>query len=310
VVPVVREAVVDTGVEAASEPRVTLVGEDRVRVQTGALTPDETREVRDATAQALDVPADDITVQVVGPSWGAEISRSALTGLAVFLVLVVIYLALAFEPKMAVAAIVALAHDVLITVGIYAWTGFDVTPASVIGFLTILGYSLYDTVVVFDKVRENTQGITGQSKVTYSEAANLAVNQTLARSINTSIIALLPIGAILAVSLVVLGTGTLKDLALALFVGVAVGTYSSIFLATPLLADLKEREPVMRSLRARVLSRRQQGGGSATADAGPGVAVASAVAAPPRVSSDAVVFESPERHQPRRQSRSQRRKGS
>ncbi len=310
-VPEVRQAVVATGIEAAAEPRVTLVGEDRMRVQTGALTPEQTSAVRDATADALDIPADDITVQVVGPSWGAEISRSALTGLAVFLVLVVLYLALAFEPKMSVAAIAALAHDVLITVGIYAWTGFDVTPASVIGFLTILGYSLYDTVVVFDKVRENTRGITGQSRYTYSEAANLAVNQTMARSINTSIIALLPIGAILFVSLVVLGTGTLKDLALALFVGVAVGTYSSIFLATPLLADLKEREPVMRSLRARVLARRGQRGGAA-APSDEGGAMAAAVAAPPTVrsGSSAITVESPDRHQPRRQTRSQRRKES
>ncbi len=310
-VPEVRQAVVATGIEAAAEPRVTLVGEDRMRVQTGALTPEQTSAVRDATADALDIPADDITVQVVGPSWGAEISRSALTGLAVFLVLVVLYLALAFEPKMSVAAIAALAHDVLITVGIYAWTGFDVTPASVIGFLTILGYSLYDTVVVFDKVRENTRGITGQSRYTYSEAANLAVNQTMARSINTSIIALLPIGAILFVSLVVLGTGTLKDLALALFVGVAVGTYSSIFLATPLLADLKEREPVMRSLRARVLARRGQRG-SAAAPSDEGGAMAGAVAEPPTVrsGSSAITVESPDRHQPRRQTRSQRRKES
>ena len=321
-VPEVRDAVVATGVDAAAEPRVTLVGEERVRVQTGALSPEESTQVRDAVAGALAVPADDITVQVVGPSWGAQISRSALTGLAVFLVLVVIYLAVTFEPKMSVAAIAALAHDVLITVGIYAWTGFDVTPASVIGFLTILGYSLYDTVVVFDKVRENTKGITGQSQYTYSEAANLAVNQTLARSINTSIIALLPIGSILLVSLVVLGTGTLKDLALALFVGVAVGTYSSVFLATPLLADLKEREPVMRALRARVLARRR--GPRAADGPGPSTGVAAAVGAPVEAGTSGTpppsrvsaaggrpgsVVESAERRQPRRQSRSQR-KGS
>jgi protein-export membrane protein SecD/preprotein translocase SecF subunit len=320
-----RAAVVATGVEAASDPRVTLVGEDRVRVQTGALTPEETAEVRDAVAGALDVPTDDITVQVVGPSWGAEITQKALQGLALFLVAVVVYLALAFEPKMGIAAIAALVHDVVVTVGIYAWTGFDVTPASVIGFLTILGYSLYDTVVVFDKVRENTRGITGQSAYTYSEAANLAVNQTLARSINTSIIALLPITSILVVSLAVLGTGTLKDLALALFIGVAVGTYSSIFIATPLLADLKEREPVMRALRQRVLARRR---GPRGIDARVEESVAAAVGArageptpgaaliePGPSVREAVrgksgtVIESGERHQPRRQTRSERRKG-
>jgi protein-export membrane protein SecD/preprotein translocase SecF subunit len=322
-----RDAVADSGVEGASDPRVTLVGEDRVRVQTGALTPQETAQVRDAVAEALDVGSDDITVQVVGPSWGAEITAKALQGLGLFLVAVVIYLAVAFEPKMGIAAIAALAHDVLATVGIYAWTGFDVTPASVIGFLTILGYSLYDTVVVFDKVRENTRGITGQSAYTYSEAANLAVNQTLARSINTSIIALLPIASILVVSVVYLGTGTLKDLALALFIGVAVGTYSSIFIATPLLADLKEREPVMRSLRQRVLARRRGPRGPAE----PGAvseSVAAAVGAqrseptssvggegaPSTVrgstrSRPGAVVESGERQQPRRQSRADRRKG-
>jgi len=322
-----RDAVAATGVEAASEPRVTLVGEDRVRVQTGALTPEETVEVRDAVAEALDVASDDITVQVVGPSWGEEITQKALQGLALFLVAVVVYLAVAFEPKMGIAALAALAHDVLATVGIYAWTGFDVTPASVIGFLTILGYSLYDTVVVFDKVRENTRGITGQSAYTYSEAANLAVNQTLARSINTSIIALLPIGSILVVSLVYLGTGTLKDLALALFIGVAVGTYSSIFIATPLLADLREREPVMRSLRQRVQARRrgprspveagelteavaaavggQRGGEAPSTTSG---AETSTVSASTRSRPGSVV-ESGERNQPRRQSRADRRKG-
>jgi protein-export membrane protein SecD/preprotein translocase SecF subunit len=318
-----RDAVVATGIENASDPRVTLVGEDRVRVQTGSLTPAETTEVRDAVAESLDIPSDDITVQVVGPSWGAEITGKALQGLALFLLAVVIYLAVAFEPKMGLAALAALVHDVLATVGIYAWTGFDVTPASVIGFLTILGYSLYDTVVVFDKVRENTRGITGQSAYTYSEAANLAVNQTLARSINTSIIALLPIGSILVVSVVYLGTGTLKDLALALFVGVAVGTYSSIFIATPLLADLKEREPIMRSLRQRVLARRRGPRGTDEGSATESVAAAvgthrdeatsPAPAEGPSVapsSRPGSVIESGDRQQPRRQSRAQRRKGS
>ncbi len=326
-VATVRTAVTDTGVEGASDPRVTIVGDDRVRVQTAALTPEETVEVRDAVSGTLDVPTDAVSVQVVGPSWGEEITGKALQGLALFLVAVVIYLAVTFEPKMGIAALVALFHDVVITVGIYAWTGFDVTPASVIGFLTILAYSLYDTVVVFDKVRENTRGITGQSVYTYSEAANLAVNQTLVRSINTSVIALLPIGSILVVSLAFLGTGTLKDLALALFVGVAVGTYSSIFIATPLLADLKEREPVMRSLNARVLARRRgHRGPGADADVTESVATAvvsqsgdatsaAAEAATPTVgtatrSKPGSVIESGERHQPRRQTRSNRRKGT
>ncbi len=295
------------------------MGDDRVRVQAGVVTTEEGQEIRDVVAETVDVAPSEVTVQTVGPSWGAEITSKALQGLVFFLLAVVLYLAVAFEWKMGVAAIAALAHDVLATVGLYALTGFDVTPASVIGFLTILGYSLYDTVVVFDKVRENTKGVTGQSRYTYSEAANLAVNQTLIRSINTSVIALLPIGSILLVSVVALGTGTLKDLALALFVGVAVGTYSSIFIATPLLADLKEREPVMRSLRQRVLLRRS-GGRSAdgmsaavAAAAGQAATPGQAPAAPTagnqagRAPSTGAVVETGERRQPRRQSRSQRR---
>jgi preprotein translocase subunit SecF len=156
---------------------------------------------------------------------------------------------------MAVAALVALVHDVVITIGVYSLLQFEVTPSTVIGVLTILGYSLYDTVVVFDKVKENTRGILGQSRQTYSQAANLAVNQTLVRSINTSIVALLPVAAILFVGAGVLGAGTLKDLSLALFVGMAAGTYSSIFIATPFLAQLMERNPQMKALAGRVQAR-------------------------------------------------------
>ena len=159
---------------------------------------------------------------------------------------------MAFEPKMAIAAIIAVVHDVFITVGIYALIGFDVTPATVIGFLTILGYSLYDTVVVFDRVRENTRTITASSKSTYSQAVNLAVNQSLVRSFNTSFIALLPVGSILFVGAGLLGAGTLKDLSLALFIGLAIGTYSSVFIAPPVLAQLREKEPAMIALAKRV----------------------------------------------------------
>ena len=162
---------------------------------------------------------------------------------------------MAFEPKMAISAIIAVIHDVFITVGIYALVGFDVTPATVIGFLTILGYSLYDTVVVFDKIRENTRSITATGKSTFSEAANLGVNQTLIRSANTSLIALLPVGSILFVGAGLLGAGTLKDLSLALFIGLATGTYSSIFIAPPILATLREREPAMQALAKRVAAR-------------------------------------------------------
>jgi preprotein translocase subunit SecF len=202
-----------------------------------------------------------IDTQNVGPSWGEEISRKALQGLIAFLVIIMIYLALTFEPKMALAAIVALIHDVFITVGIYALVGFEVSPSTVIGFLTILGYSLYDTVVVFDKVRENTRAITATGRYTYAQATNLAVNQTIVRSLNTSLIALLPVAAILFVGAGLLGAGTLKDLSLALFIGLIAGTYSSIFIASPVLVQLREREPAIKALNQRVLAR---GGGSAT----------------------------------------------
>ena len=169
---------------------------------------------------------------------------------------------------MALAAMVALVHDVVITVGIYALVGFEVTPATIIGVLTILGFSLYDTVVVFDKVKENTRGILGQSRMTYSEAANLALNQTFIRSVNTSIVALLPVAAILFVGVGLLGAGTLKDLALALFIGLLAGTYSSLFVATPFLCQLKERQPNIKALQARVMARRAGGRGTAGATAG------------------------------------------
>jgi len=231
------------------------LGTNKVRVQTAPLSTAQSNQLQDALTTQLGVNSNSIDTQIVGPSWGKEITRKALYGLFGFLIVVLLYLAMAFEPKMAIAAIIAVIHDVFITVGIYALVGFDVTPATVIGFLTILGYSLYDTVVVFDKVRENTRTITSGSKMTYSQAANLAVNQTLVRSFNTSLIALLPVASILFVGAGLLGAGTLKDLSLALFIGLATGTYSSIFIATPILAVLREREPAMQALAKRVSAR-------------------------------------------------------
>lgn len=231
----------------------------QIRVQTVDLTAVETGAMSTALSEACNTPLDDVSTQVIGPSWGEQITQKALTGLAVFLVLIVVYLSIVFEWRMAVGALVALFHDVFITVGIYSLSGFEVTPATVIGVLTILGYSLYDTVVVFDKVKENTRGLQASSRATYSEAANLAVNQTLVRSVNTSIVGLLPVASLLFVGAYVLGAGTLKDLALALLVGIAVGTYSSIFIATPVLAQLKEREPAMKALAKRVNARRSGG---------------------------------------------------
>ena len=250
-----------TDVVSDAQPKIAKVGTDSIRVQTDRLDDTQTQLVRATLAKAYGVSVDDVTASFIGPSWGQTVSQKALTALLVFLVLVTLVIAAYFRTwKMAVAAIVALLHDLVITVGIYALLGFEVTPASVIGFLTILGYSLYDTVVVFDKVRENTAHITAQTQQTYSEAANLALNQTLVRSINTSVVALLPIGSILFIGAILLGAGTLKDLSLALFVGVAAGTYSSVFIATPLLADLREREPEMKALAERVARARSATG--------------------------------------------------
>jgi preprotein translocase subunit SecF len=262
-----------------ADPIVTEIGSDKLRIQTPALTLDESTKVTAALSKELGVPQGDIGVTLVGPSWGSEITKRALQGLVVFLVLVAVFLSAYFEWRLAIAALVALVHDLLITIGIYALTGFEVTPATVIGVLTILGFSLYDTVVVFDKVKENTRGITSSNRVTYSEAANLALNQTLIRSINTSVVALLPVAAILIIGVGFLGAGTLKDLALALFIGTAAGTYSSIFIATPVACQLQERRPDMKALAARVAARRAGGdakagktakrpsGGSSTATA-------------------------------------------
>ena len=235
---------------------VQKVGSSTVRAQTETLTSAELEEVQNTLAEEFDVSRDEVSTQFIGPSWGKDISTKALRALIFFVLGVVVFLSLYFEWKMALAAMIALLHDLVITAGLYSLTGFEVTPATVIGFLTILGYSLYDTVVVFDKVRENTRGLAGGSRMTYSQAVNLAVNQTLVRSINTSIIALLPIGAILFAGVVLLGAGPLKDLSLALFIGVAVGAYSSIFIAPPVLAGFKEREPAMQALAKRVATRR------------------------------------------------------
>lgn len=254
-----QKAVADSGV--TSETIVQKIGTDKIQITTKSLTNAQNDSVEKAIVKDLNVSIGNINVLSIGPSWGKDITHKAIQALIGFLLVVMLYLALAFEPKMAQAAIIAVLHDIFITVGIYALVGFDVTPATVIGFLTILGYSLYDTVVVFDKVRENTRSITSTGKYTYSQAANLAVNQTLVRSFNTSLIALLPVASILFVGAGLLGAGTLKDLSLALFIGLATGTYSSIFIATPILATLREREPAMQALAKRVAQRGPQTGG-------------------------------------------------
>jgi preprotein translocase subunit SecF len=230
------------------------------QIQTKSLTGAQTVTLEKTLSSKLGVNSDDISVTTVGPSWGSQISGKALEALIAFMIVIVIYLSIAFELRMAIAAFVALVHDLVIATGIYALAGFQVSPATVIGLLTILGYSLYDTVVVFDKVRENTAGLLGGARTTYSQAANLALNQTLVRSINTSIIALLPVAGILVVSTSLLGANNeLEELALVLFVGMLSGTYSSIFIATPVLADLKERQPQYQALAKRVAVRASGG---------------------------------------------------
>ncbi|MGO9502277.1 MAG: protein translocase subunit SecF [Streptosporangiaceae bacterium] len=250
----------------------------RWEIQTAKLPYNESVKIENALSRAFGVSNNQLSPQFVGPSWGGQISQKALEALIAFMVVIVAYLSIAFEWKMATAAFVALLHDIVITIGIYALTGLQVSPASVIGLLTILGYSLYDTVVVFDKVRENTAGLLGTRRSTYSQAANLALNQTLVRSINTSLIALLPVVAILIVSTTYLGQGELQDLSLVLFIGMLSGTYSSIFIATPVLADLKEREPQYKQL-ARQVALRAAGGRAAARKAKAGASAGGAAAA-------------------------------
>jgi preprotein translocase subunit SecF len=217
----------------------------------------KTQQIENALAKKFDITPSSITDSQVSSSWGGQVTDKALVALVVFLVLVAAYLAIRFEARMAVAALLALLHDLLLTAGVYSLVGFEVTPSTIVGLLTILGFSLYDTVVVFDKVAEDTRGILGGSRIDYAGAANNAVNETLMRSINTSLISLLPVGGLLFVGAGLLGVGTLKDLALVQLVGILVGTYSSIFLATPLLVTLRERTELVRTHTRRVRRRRK-----------------------------------------------------
>ncbi len=253
-----EEAVAE--IDPTQEPRVSILGDNDIRVQMGDLSDEDQQALTTALADAYDVDETTISFDQIGPTWGASVGAQAVQALVIFLLLVFGVIAVYFRAwRMAAAAIIALVHDLLFTVGIYALVGFEVTPAAVIGFLTILGYSLYDTVVVFDKVKENTAHLTEQTRYTYDELANLAVNQTLVRSINTSIVALLPVSAILFIGSFVLGAGTLMDISLALFVGMAVGTYSSIFVATPLEVALRDNEPRIKEHTAKVLALRSGG---------------------------------------------------
>ncbi len=259
-----EQTAIDTVTSVAglsSNPRVSIVGGDSVRVQTEQLTDAQTTELRGDLAEAYAVDVEQVTASFIGATWGQDITRQALIGLAVFLVLVSLVMALYFRTwKMSLAALTALAHDLILTAGIYGVLGYEITPAAVIGLLTILGYSLYDTVVVFDKVRENTSQDGEESRRTFAESVNLAVNQTLVRSINTSVVAVLPVGSILFIGSLLLGAGTLRDIALALFIGMIVGTYSSIFIAAPLYVHLRENEPENKKQGRRVREARPASG--------------------------------------------------
>jgi preprotein translocase subunit SecF len=249
----VTEAQVRNAVGAeAKVVQVTQEAPVQVIVQTEELSQEQVAKIRADLAEVTGVQSNDVSTDSIGSKWGSAVSRRAVIALLAFLVVVTVYVSLRMELKMAAAALVALVHDLIITAGIYAFARFEVSPATVIALLTILGYSLYDTVVVFDKVRENTGPLSSMSRTTYSDATNLAINQTMMRSLNTSLASLLPILGLLLVGAFLLGAETLKDLALALFVGVAAGAYSSIFIAAPLVAVWKEREPRYAQLRARV----------------------------------------------------------
>jgi preprotein translocase subunit SecF len=249
-VPAIQGVLATYGRAADSE--VEIVGGDQVAIRTETLTTlgDRATALRQELAKQAGISVTEISEQDVGATWGSTISRKALEGLLIFLIAVSIYISFRFEPKMAISALVALAHDLIITAGIYALVGRQVTPESVIAILTILGYSLYDTVVIFDKVRENASMTAMVARETYSGMVNMSLNQTLMRSVNTSLVVLLPIGTLL-----LFGGQTLKDFAFALFIGVAIGTYSSIFLAAPLLAMLKEREPRYAAIKTKAATR-------------------------------------------------------
>jgi len=264
---------------------VQITGEGFVLVRTEALGPNEQDAFVALVAASVGADANDANVDAVGPTFGSEVTRRAAEALVIFLIAVAVFITWRFEWKMALAALAALFHDLIITGGIYAAIGFPVTPATVIAVLTILGYSLYDTVVVFDKVTENVGDL--QAKSTYTDIVNLSMNQVLMRSINTSLTSLLPIGSLLFVGSFVLGADTLREFALALFIGVAVGTYSSIFVAAPLLAMWKEREPEWQRARTRAARRSGEAGiaaieETAVVETAEEIAAKGAVARPPR----------------------------
>jgi preprotein translocase subunit SecF len=240
-------------------------------VRSLVLSPDEQNTITDkviASLKGQGLNQNKVNINTVSGTWGSDVSRKALYGLFWFMIIVSIYISIRFQYRMAIAAIIALIHDLVLTAGVYSLIGFEVTPSTIVGLLTILGFSLYDTVVIFDKVGENTRDLTAGSRFTFSEATNRAVNQTLMRSINTSLISLLPVAGLLFIGALILGVGTIKDLALVMFVGLATGAYSSLFLAAPIVVDLTERLPAYKALTKRVQAKRASE--AARAEAGGG----------------------------------------
>ncbi|TDK23991.1 protein translocase subunit SecF [Arthrobacter crusticola] len=246
-----------TAVVPEAVPRVTNIAAETIRVQTERLSDDQTLSVRDNLVEAYGVGPEQVTSSFVGPTWGEDVSRQALIGLVVFVLLAAVLMALYFRTwKMSLAAMSALVVVMVVTAGLYSLSDFEVTPSAIIGFLTILSYALYDTVVVFDKIRENTAELSVDSKRTFAEQVNLAVNQTLVRSINTSVVAVLPVASILFIGAYLLGAGTLRDLSLALFIGIILGTLSTIFVAAPMYAWLRLNEPEIKEQEKKVRQRR------------------------------------------------------
>lgn len=249
------ERVIHEKAKDASDVRVTNIAPGTIRAQMSKLSDDETLQVKAALQEAYGVSENDVTSSFVGPTWGADVTRQAFWGLVAFVVLALIGMAFYFRTwKMSLASIAGLFFTVVVTVGLYAAFGFEITPSAIIGFLTILSYSLYDSVVVFDKIRENTDGVLERRDTTFAEQINLAVNQTLVRSINTAIVGVLPVGAILFIGAFILGAGTLQDLSLSLFVGILVGMFGTLFVSAPLYASLRLGEPQIREHTAKVES--------------------------------------------------------
>ena len=232
-------------------------GKRIVRVQADTKSVAKSREVAKAFADKANLSVDEVATNTVGPSWGSEITRQAGISLIVFLIVIALYITFLLEWSMAVAALIAVAHDIIITVGVYSVFGFEVTPATVISFLTILGYSLYDTIVVYERVSENTVRYDRTERYTYSAIMRRSLNQVLMRSINTTLVALMPVVSMLVIGAVLLGQTTIRDFALALFVGLLSGAYSSIFIASPVVVMIKERQPKYRRIRQRAIDRKQ-----------------------------------------------------